>query len=91
MQLVGLANCTPLSKPRWGSCFPCREGFGSSVPDTPACHPGTLLVPEATEYSQSRQSPVFALGPCALENIGNQSELGYKAVLLKLPLGGTGW
>lgn len=50
----------------------------------------SLLVPEATEYSQSRQSPVFALGPCALENIGNQSELGYKAVLLKLPLGGTG-
>lgn len=46
----------------------------------------SLLVPEATGYSQSRQFPVFALEPWALENTGNQSELGYKAVLLKTAL-----
>ena len=78
--LMGLANCTPLSKPPWSRAAAFLEGrvLGlqcQTLQVAEACL--SLLIPDARGYSQSRQSPVSALGPHALKNTSNQSELGY--------------
>lgn len=93
MQLMGLASYTPLSKPRWSRTFAFIEGkvLGLQCQTLQVAEARlSPLVPDAAGYAQSRQPLVFDLGPHVPENTGNQSALGYKAVLLKLPLRGTG-